>query len=127
MILLPSDRVARLLGTLIILGFVMGIVAWLPQTMMLASRCMLAWLFDKVMPEKLSDVDDRTHTPLVAVAIVALCFIASTAVYAFTSLLTTLSVRSPLTLTLMIVAVSGIALPYRRRAPFGASGVLVGL
>jgi amino acid transporter len=110
------------LGTLIILGFVMGIIAWLPQTMMLASRCMLAWSFDQVMPAKLSDVDERTHSPLIAVGIVAICFIASTAVYAFTSLLTTLSVLFPLTLTLMIVAISGIALPYRRRALFGASG-----
>ncbi len=110
------------LGTIMILGFVMGIVAWLPQTMMLASRCMLAWSFDKVMPEKLSEVDERTHTPLIATAIVAVCFIASTAIYAFTSLLTTLSVLFPLTLTLMIVAVSGIALPYRRKDLFGASG-----
>jgi amino acid transporter len=110
------------LGTIMILGFVMGIVAWLPQTMMLASRCMLAWSFDKVMPEKLSEVDERTHTPLIAVAIVALCFIASTAIYAFTSLLTTLSVLFPLTLTLMIVAISGIALPYRRRDLFRAAG-----
>lgn len=110
------------IGTIIILGFVMGIIAWLPQTMMLASRCMLAWSFDKIMPEKLADVDERTHSPVVAVAVVAIIYIASIAIYAFTSLLTTLSTLFGETLTLLAVAICGIVLPYRRRELFGASG-----
>lgn len=111
-----------IIGGLIILGFVAGIIAWLPMTIMLASRCMLAWSFDKVMPEKLSEVDERTHSPIIAVIVVSLAFIASTAVYAFTEWLTTLTVLFPLTLTLIVVAISGIVLPYRRRELYESSG-----
>lgn len=111
-----------IIGTLIILGFVAGIFAWLPMTIMLASRCMLAWSFDRVVPEKLSEVDERTHSPLIAVLIVSIMFISSTAVYAFTGWLTTLTVLFPETLTLMVVACTGIALPFRRKQLYESSG-----
>ncbi|MEO8687301.1 MAG: APC family permease [Solirubrobacteraceae bacterium] len=110
-----------ILGFIIIVGFLGGIVAWLPMTMMLASRCMLAWSFDKVMPEKLSDVDERTHSPIVAVLIVAILYILSTAAYAFTDWFTTLTVLFPETLTLLVVAVAGAILPYRRRELYESS------
>jgi APA family basic amino acid/polyamine antiporter len=44
-------------------------------------------------------------------------------VYAFTTWLSTLVVLFPLTLTLMVVAVTAIVLPYRRRELFEASPV----
>jgi APA family basic amino acid/polyamine antiporter len=109
------------LGLIIIVGFVGGIVAWLPMTMMLASRCMLAWSFDKVMPEKLSNVDERTHSPIVAVLIVSVLYILSTAAYAFTDWFTTLTVLFPETLTLLVVAVAGAILPFRRRQLYESS------
>jgi APA family basic amino acid/polyamine antiporter len=109
------------LGVIIMLGFTAGIFAWMPMTMMLASRCMLAWSFDKVMPEKLSDVDERTHSPILAVLVVTVLFIASTAAYAFTGWFTTLTVLFPETLTLLVVAVAGMALPYRRRQLYESS------
>jgi amino acid transporter len=82
---------------------------------------MLAWSFDKVMPEKLSEVDERTHSPILAVITVAILFIASTAAYAFTDWFTTLTVLFPETLTLLVVAVAGMALPYRRRQLYESS------
>jgi amino acid transporter len=109
------------LGAIIILGFAAGIFAWMPMTMMLASRCMLAWSFDKIMPEKLSEVDERTHSPILAVLVVAVLFIASTAAYAFTTWFTTLTVLFPETLTLLAVAVAGMVLPYRRRQLYESS------
>jgi basic amino acid/polyamine antiporter, APA family len=110
-----------ILGFIIIVGFVGGIVAWLPMTMMLASRCFLAWSFDKVMPEKLSEVDERTHSPIIAVLIVALLYILSTAAYAFTDWFTTLTVLFPETLTLLVVAIAGAVLPFRRRQLYESS------
>jgi APA family basic amino acid/polyamine antiporter len=110
-----------ILGFIIILGFLGGIVAWLPMTMMLASRCFLAWSFDKVMPEKLSTVDERTHSPIIAVLIVAILYILSTAAYAFTDWFSTLTVLFPETLTLLVVAIAGAVLPYRRRQLYESS------
>jgi amino acid transporter len=104
------------LGVIMIIGFTLGLFIWLPQTMVLISRSMFAWSFDRIMPERLSQVDARTHSPIIAIAIVTLLAIGSTAIYAFTTWFSTLSVLLGLTLTLLVTAVGAIVLPYRQRA-----------
>lgn len=103
-------------SVLIIFGFAVGLLIWLPQTMLLISRSMFAWSFDRIMPAKLSRVDARTHSPVLAIAIVTVLGIGSTAIYAFTTWFSTLSVLLGLSLTLLVTAVGGIVLPYRQRA-----------
>ncbi len=73
-------------GAIIIVGFGVGLLIWLPQTMLLMSRSMFAWSFDRIMPARLSYVDPRTHSPVVAIGIVTVLAIGSTAIYAFTDL-----------------------------------------
>lgn len=112
------------LGAVIIIGFTVGLFIWLPQTMVLISRSMFAWSFDRIMPEKLSQVDARTHSPVIAIAIVTVLAIASTAIYAFTTWFSTLSVLLGLTLTLLVTAIGAVVLPYRQRemvenSPYG--------
>lgn len=104
------------LGDIIIIGFALGLFIWLPQTMVLISRSMFAWSFDRIMPERLSHIDSRTHSPIIATAIVALLAIASTAIYAFTTWFSTLSVLLGLSLTLIVTAFGAIVLPFRHRA-----------
>jgi len=105
-----------LLGGIMIIGFAVGLLIWLPQTMLLVSRSMFAWSFDRIMPARLSYVDSRTRSPVIAIAIVTLLAIGSTAIYAFTDWFTALSVLLGLSLTLLVTAVGGIVLPFRQRA-----------
>jgi APA family basic amino acid/polyamine antiporter len=104
------------LGAIAILGFSVGLLLWLPQTMLLISRSMFAWSFDRIMPQKLSYVEPRSHSPVVAIGIVTVLGIASTAIYAFTDWFSTLSILLGLTLTLLVTATAGIVLPYTQRA-----------
>ena len=104
------------IGAVIIIGFAVGLLIWLPQTMLLVSRSMFAWSFDRIMPARLSYVDPRTRSPVVAIAIVTLLAIGSTAIYAFTTWFTAISVLLGLSLTLLVTAVGGIVLPYRQKA-----------
>jgi amino acid transporter len=103
-------------GTIILLGFSVGLLIWLPQTMILVSRSMFSWSFDRIMPQKLSYVEPRSHSPVVAIAIVSLLAIASTAIYAFTEWFTTLSVLLGLSTTLLFTALSGVVLPFTQKA-----------
>jgi amino acid transporter len=103
-------------GTVIILGFALGLLLWLPQTLLLVSRSMFAWSFDRIMPEKLSYVEPRSRSPLVAIGVMLLLSIGSTAIYAFTDWFSAVSVLLGLSLTLLITAVSGIVLPFRQPA-----------
>ncbi|MBN8867074.1 MAG: APC family permease [Solirubrobacterales bacterium] len=103
-------------GTVIILGFALGLLLWLPQTLLLVSRSMFAWSFDRIMPEKLSYVEPRSRSPLVAIGVMLLLSIGSTAIYAFTDWFSAVSVLLGLSLTLLITSVSGILLPFRQPA-----------
>ncbi len=112
---------SALLGVLMIVGFSAGLLIWLPETMMMASRSMFAWSFDRLMPERLSWVEPRTRSPLVSLAIILVLITASTAIYSFTTWLTTLSVLLGVSFTMVFTAVSGIVLPFRQRALVAAS------
>lgn len=103
-------------GTIVILGFSVGLLIWLPQTMLLISRSMFAWSFDRIMPQQLSNVEPRSHSPVLAIAIVTLLAIGSTAIYAFTEWFSELSVLLGLSLTLLVTACAGIAAPFTQRA-----------
>jgi amino acid transporter len=104
------------LGAIILIGFTVGLVMWLPQAILMLSRGMFAWSFDRIMPQKLSYVSPRTHTPVVAIAVVALLGLASTAIWSFTDWLTGVSIILPLTAVLGITCLSAVVLPYRHPA-----------
>jgi amino acid transporter len=52
-------------------GLVLWSYLWIPSAMLIATRAMFAWSFDRVMPEKLSEVHPRYHSPWIAVIVVA--------------------------------------------------------
>ncbi|MHB1998933.1 MAG: APC family permease [Solirubrobacteraceae bacterium] len=108
-------------GVIMILGFTAGLLIWLPQTLLLVSRSMFAWSFDRIMPEKLSWVEPRSRSPLLGIGIMLVLSIGSTAIYSFTTWFSSLSVLLGLSLTLIVTAVSGMLLPFRQRAMVAAS------
>jgi amino acid transporter len=107
---------SAILGTIVIGGFATGLLLWLPQTLLLTSRSMFAWSFDRIMPDRLSYVDPRSRSPLIAIGVTLALAIASTAVYAFTDWFSEVSVLLGLSLTMLITSISGIVLPYRQPA-----------
>lgn len=112
---------SAVVSTIVILGFTVGLAVWLPQTMLLVSRNMFAWSFDRVMPDRLSYVDPRSRSPIIAIGIMLALSIASTAIYAFTDWFSTISVLLGLSLTLLVTAIAGTLLPFRQRALVEAS------
>ncbi len=105
-------------------------MTWLPQTLMLVSRNMFAWSFDNVMPAKLSYVDPRSRSPLIAIGVMLVLSIASTAIYSFTTWFSAVTALLGLTLPLLVTAIAGTLLPYRHpelveNSPY--SGKVLGL
>ncbi|HZU14965.1 MAG TPA: amino acid permease [Chloroflexota bacterium] len=82
------------------------------------SRILFAWSFDRIVPLKISEVNDRLHSPIVALGIV---FVGSEVVlyiFAFLHSQASSFVASYFllgTLALALVGVSGIVFPYIRR------------
>jgi amino acid transporter len=56
---------------LVAVGLVLWSYFWIPSAMMISTRAMFAWSFDRLAPEKLSAVHRRYNSPWVAVLVVA--------------------------------------------------------
>ena len=86
-------------------------------------RSFFAWSFDRLMPEKLADVNDRTHSPVIAIVTVNV-IIAALVVWSVTSnvfqLVLGLIVLAGC-LGVVIIAAAAIALPLRRPELYRAS------
>ena len=80
-------------------------------------RSLFAWSFDRVLPKKLSDVNERTHTPVPAIlvvsALVTLIFIWSALSTSFFTLLAMGVLCGVIEITL--VAISAIMMPYTQK------------
>jgi basic amino acid/polyamine antiporter, APA family len=59
------------LAVFIAFCFVLSILWWTPAGFLAGSRNMFAWSFDRLAPERLTDVNDRFHTPVKAIVAVA--------------------------------------------------------
>ena len=84
-------------------------------------RSFFAWSFDRLMPEKLADVNDRTHSPVIAIVVVNV-IIAALVIWSVTSnvfqLVLGLIVLAGC-LGVVIIAIAAIALPLRGRSSTG--------
>jgi basic amino acid/polyamine antiporter, APA family len=86
-------------------------------------RSFFAWSFDRLMPEKLADVNERTHSPIIAIAVVNVIIAALTiwSVYSNVFQLVLGLIVLAGCLGVVIVAAAAIALPLRRPDLYRAS------
>lgn len=117
---------STLLIVIINLAFVLAICVALPATFLIATRALFAWSFDRIVPERLSEVNPRTRSPLVANVVVLAVTLVFLAIIvfgsgSFLSILFTAGLAE--ILTFIVVAIAGIVFPYRRRAMYEASSI----
>jgi amino acid transporter len=118
----PHAWLAVLLGV----ATIAGVVAIAIPTYLMATRNMLAYSFDRVLPTKLSEVNDRTHTPIYATVVVMLLMLGFLAgfVYSSSSFVVYLGVSGIVVFgTFAIVGIAAIVFPYRRKAMYADSPI----
>ena len=109
---------------LLCFGFIFWSYSWLPGQILNASRNLLAYGIDGVMPSWLSNVNGRRHTPVNALTFMGLGSIA--ALYFYTrpdSPFKTLTGIFGFILSFCITSVAAIVLPYRQRKVWENSSV----
>lgn len=107
-------------------SFALAIFALLPPIFLIATRSLFAWSFDRILPDRVSKVNDRTHSPLVANAVVLVIGIGFLflIVYGPSKFLTILySLIAGQILTFIVVAVAAAIFPFRRREMWMASPI----
>ena len=109
------------LSVLISLGMILVFITWIPQTMLLVSRSLFAWSFDGLLPSKMSDVNPKTHSPVFAVAVIAILSAISVVIVGLHPSLTFVVGLLGLTVTYLLVSIAGIVFPFRQKDVFEAS------
>jgi basic amino acid/polyamine antiporter, APA family len=108
---------------LILLGLTFGIFQVILIVYFASTRIMLASSIDRVLPEKISYVNDRTHSPLIALLISAIGCEAFLALiiydYSFTSYFSTAGLATQI--AYILISITAIVFPFRRKEIYEAS------
>jgi APA family basic amino acid/polyamine antiporter len=118
----PHTWLAVLLGV----ATVGGVVAIAIPTYLMGTRNMLAYSFDRVLPTKLSEVNERTHTPIYATVLVMVLMIGFLAgfVYSSSSFVVYLGVSGVVVFaTFAVVGIAAALFPFRRKAMYDDSPI----
>jgi APA family basic amino acid/polyamine antiporter len=102
-------------------GFFLGGTFFMPQNQILASRVMLAWSFDRLMPRQLGQVDKRFHAPLIATAICGVVSLVSLWVYVYTPYLGFFSQLFAVAFSFLVTSIAAIVFPFRKKEMFESS------
>jgi basic amino acid/polyamine antiporter, APA family len=112
-----------LIAVVIMAAFVFQSYTWLPGQITNASRNFLAYSIDGLMPRMLGDVHTRNHTPVNALMLVGAGSIAALAAFVWIPAFATLVGIFGFILGFMLVSVSAMVFPFRRRELFEGSPV----
>jgi basic amino acid/polyamine antiporter, APA family len=111
-----------LLLWLIVIGLFIGNIGWSWLSLVFISRLFLAWSFDRVMPQWLSEVSDRFHTPVKAIAIAAFLALMPMYLQYFTSFITAqVNAIFFYSIVWFLAALSAVLLPFKRRDVYESS------
>jgi len=110
-----------IVGLFITVAMLLLFILFVPQTMILLSRSLFAWSFDRLIPDRIAEVNERTHSPLNAMIVIAVISLISVVIVGTNQSLTFIVGLFGLTVTYLFVSVAGIAFPYRQREAFEAS------
>ncbi|HEY8624890.1 MAG TPA: APC family permease [Solirubrobacteraceae bacterium] len=114
---------STVLAVIILLSFIFWSYTWLPGQITNASRNLLAYSLDGVMPRGLGRVHPRYHTPWVALLVIGAASIAALAAYVWIPNFATPIGIFGFILGFEIVSVAAMAFPYRLPDVFEASPV----
>jgi amino acid transporter len=102
-------------NTLVFLAVAAGLVLWsylwIPSAMIIATRAMFAWSFDRVAPQALSSVHPRYNSPWVAVFVVSVIAIAFVLLY-HAGVFTFLTPALAYYVIFWLVSLAGLVFPY---------------
>lgn len=114
---------STIVAAILLFTFIFASYTWLPGQIANASRNLLAYSLDGVMPRALGRVHPRYHTPWVALVVMGVLSMMALAAYVWLPLFATLIGIFGYILGFCIVAVAAMAFPYRLPDVFESSPV----
>lgn len=104
---------SSVLAVIFMFGLALWTYVWIAPYTVLVTRSMLAWSLDGLGPSKLAWVHPRWHSPVWGLLTVFVLGCITSALYAFAHL-SVLTGTIGITASMIVVAIAGALLPYRR-------------
>jgi amino acid transporter len=105
-------------------SFALWTYTWLPIYILTATRNLLAWALDGLLPDAMSEVDGRTHSPLGAIVFSSVLGVIFLCIYAYDAGFATISgFFGQVCGTFLLTSLAAIAFPYSRKDMFEASPI----
>lgn len=109
------------IGLLIVISYTLFLAIFVPISIVIVSRSLFAWSFDRLIPEWISKVNPRTHSPVNAVVVIGVLVFGFVVVFAINASLTALVVLLGQTITYISVGAAAVIFPFRKRDVFEAA------
>jgi amino acid transporter len=103
------------------IGFTLGGIYYMAANVVMSSRVLLAWSFDRAVPRVFGKVDRRFHAPWVAILFVLILSELSLVIYVYTNWLGLFSDFLAVGISFILVGISAAVFPFRRKAMFESS------
>jgi basic amino acid/polyamine antiporter, APA family len=103
-----------------------SLIALGPPSLFMCSRSLFAWAFDRVVPTKLSEINSRTHAPVLASLVLLVVGIAVLAISVFaarTLLSLVFTAILAQLISFVVLGIAGMVFPYRRRDLYADSPI----
>ena len=110
-------------GTVALLGCTYWAVAFIFSVLAAMTRNLLAWSLDRVVPEKLSDVHARFHTPVKAIIVGAIACEIGLFLFTYVPAFAVMVGIFGAYLTFMTTSIAGAVFPFRRKELFSLSPI----
>lgn len=103
-----------LLALAIGIGYLVMSLLSMPMGIMVCTRMVFAWSFDRIFPAKLSEVNEKYHSPVNAIAFVTAIALGFLAILVFTTWLSTLGAIEGMLPAMIFACIACAVLPFRR-------------
>lgn len=109
---------------LIGISFALWTYAWLPIYILTCTRNLLAWALDGLLPQRIADVNDSTHSPLTAIVFSSLLGVVFLWIYAYDATFSTITgFFGQVCGTFVLTSIAAIVFPYTQKDMYKASPV----
>jgi len=107
---------------LVLFAYIANGLWFLPTNVVLGSRNMFAWAFDRILPAKLAEVGDRFHSPHYAIILIVLVAEFNLYLSSFTTVLAfTANLVLGWFIAKLITAIAAASFPWRRKELYEAT------
>jgi amino acid transporter len=112
-----------LIAAIVGIGFLALGIQYPPMNLMVCTRMVFSWSFDRIFPAKFASVSDRTHSPIWAIVLMALISEVFLVIFTYTTWMTGIAAIAAEIGVYFFVSLAATIFPFRKKEMYEASTI----